>query len=350
MTVAAVLGNAGGDEIAHAGQAPETLSLAAELLAQACQFGHAARHQGAARVVAEIESVEDAGGDGDDVLDRAAELDAHDVGAAVGAEAGGQEVEILQRGGGELIARGQDDRGRNLTSHPLRRATDPTGRKRSRPWPPGSTSMTISDMRMRVFSSMPLMKLTHWRLATSSAVKSFCTELHTERSVWEGTMSDTTEVRSSAALEVGCDLDGLVQEHAGATCPLSSRVSRSLLAASIENSHSTTLRPLAARFWAIAMPPGTRTQDRDAIGVEPLGDSLFAEAGHGTLADVFRGLGALAAEAEFGSGTETLDVGAMLPDHEQAHDPGEEDKGGVAMPDEHAPSRPHQSLLAPVRM
>ena len=108
--VAGVFGEAGDDEVADAGEAEEGFGLAAEGDAEAGHFREAAGDEGGEGVVAESEAFGDAGGDGEDVLDGAAEFDAGDVVAGVGAEVGGGE-ELLECGG-DGVVRGADDGGR----------------------------------------------------------------------------------------------------------------------------------------------------------------------------------------------------------------------------------------------
>ena len=77
---------AGQDEIAHAGQAGERLEPSAEGDGELRHLVETARDQRRGRVRAEAEAFEDAGGDGDDVLQRAGQLDAGDVVRVVEAE------------------------------------------------------------------------------------------------------------------------------------------------------------------------------------------------------------------------------------------------------------------------
>ena len=86
VAVAALLAHAGGDQIAHAGEAGEGLQLAAHGDAEAGQLGEAAGDHRRLGVVADAEAVAHAGGDGDDVLQRPADLAADHVLVGVDAE------------------------------------------------------------------------------------------------------------------------------------------------------------------------------------------------------------------------------------------------------------------------
>ena len=77
--VARVLGEAGDDEVADAGEPGEGFLAAAESHAEAGHFRERAGDERGDGVVAEAEAVGHAGGDGIDVFDRAAEFDAGDV-------------------------------------------------------------------------------------------------------------------------------------------------------------------------------------------------------------------------------------------------------------------------------
>jgi hypothetical protein len=84
--VAAVAAGAGDDQVAHAAEAGEGCRLAVERGSETTDFDEAAGDQGGPGVVAEAESVADADGDGDDILERATDLNAGDVVAGVDAE------------------------------------------------------------------------------------------------------------------------------------------------------------------------------------------------------------------------------------------------------------------------
>ena len=92
--VARQVAGAGEHEVAEPREAHQRLAPAAERGGQAARLGEAARDQRRARVVAEAEAVARAGGDRQHVLHRAADFDAGDVVALVGA----QRVGAQQRG------------------------------------------------------------------------------------------------------------------------------------------------------------------------------------------------------------------------------------------------------------
>jgi hypothetical protein len=96
--VAAERAGAGEDEVADTGEAGEGFALAAAGDGEAGDFGDAAGDEGGGGVVAEADAGSDAGGDGDDVLEGSAELDADDVGGGVEAEGFGREL-LLNAGG-----------------------------------------------------------------------------------------------------------------------------------------------------------------------------------------------------------------------------------------------------------
>ena len=84
--VARVRALAGEHQVAEAGEAHQRPRLRPQRRAEPRHLGEPAGHEGGLRVVAELEAAGDAGGDGDDVLGRPAELDAHRIGRDVGAE------------------------------------------------------------------------------------------------------------------------------------------------------------------------------------------------------------------------------------------------------------------------
>ena len=86
--VARLRAGAGEHQIAEAGQAHQRLGAGAQRLAEAAEFGKGAGGQRGQRAGAELAPGDDAGGDGEHVLDRAADLDAGHVGLGIGAEAG----------------------------------------------------------------------------------------------------------------------------------------------------------------------------------------------------------------------------------------------------------------------
>jgi hypothetical protein len=75
-------------EVAEAGQAGKGLGPGAAGEAEAGHLGEAARDQGGAGVLAEPAPLDDSAGDGEDVLDGAADLGADDVVRQIGAEPG----------------------------------------------------------------------------------------------------------------------------------------------------------------------------------------------------------------------------------------------------------------------
>ena len=111
LAVAAQVAGAGQHQIAKAGQAGQRVALRAERHRQPRELGETARDQRGQRVVAEPEAFDDAGRDRDDVLQRAAKLDADDIAAAVEA----------QRRRPEVRHHGLDDRGRIAGRHQRRR-------------------------------------------------------------------------------------------------------------------------------------------------------------------------------------------------------------------------------------
>src|SRR5436190_13095535 len=84
--VAAQFRIAGASEIAEAAEARESFGSSADSDAEAANFDDAAGDEGGFGVVTEAEAVTRAGGDGDDVLERAAEFDAERIGVGVNAK------------------------------------------------------------------------------------------------------------------------------------------------------------------------------------------------------------------------------------------------------------------------
>src|SRR5208283_2867722 len=84
--VATVRADTGRDEVAQSTESEEGLAPRAHGQAQARDLRQAAREQGGLGVVAEAEPVAETGGDGDDILDGRADLDAGRVGARIDAE------------------------------------------------------------------------------------------------------------------------------------------------------------------------------------------------------------------------------------------------------------------------
>ena len=84
--VAAECGKASHGEVAEAAEAGEGFGLSAAGDAEAAHFGDAAGDESGFGIVAEAESIRDAGGDGHDIFEGTAEFDAEDVVAGVDAE------------------------------------------------------------------------------------------------------------------------------------------------------------------------------------------------------------------------------------------------------------------------
>ena len=84
--VAAQRAGAGEHQVAYAGEAGEGFAARAAGNSQARDLRDAARDEGGGGVVAQTHADGDAGGNGDHILERAAELDANDVGRSVEAE------------------------------------------------------------------------------------------------------------------------------------------------------------------------------------------------------------------------------------------------------------------------
>src|SRR6266540_4470695 len=102
---------AGKDEVAHTGKAGEGLEAPAEGDAEPGHLVQAARDQSGVSVRAEAEAFDNARGDGDDVLERAGELDAGDVVRAIEPEGAAAE-HPLRRLREVVVGRGDDGDGR----------------------------------------------------------------------------------------------------------------------------------------------------------------------------------------------------------------------------------------------
>ena len=102
---------AGHDQIAHAGQAGERLLAGAGSRSEACHLPQAAADEAGLGVVAEAEAVDPAGGQGDDVLRRRAELDADEIVVHVHAERG-RDHRVLQLDRELRVGARHDRRGR----------------------------------------------------------------------------------------------------------------------------------------------------------------------------------------------------------------------------------------------
>ena len=115
--VAAERAEARRHEVAHAGQPGERRGFAAHRHAEPGQLGETAGHHHRPRVVADAEALGDAAGDGDDVLQRPAELAADDVVVGVDAEQPARQHGLDRPGDGEVL--GGDDAGGGLAGHDL---------------------------------------------------------------------------------------------------------------------------------------------------------------------------------------------------------------------------------------
>ena len=96
--VAAERTGAGEHQIAHAGEAGEGFAARAAGHGEARDLGNAAGDEGGGGVVTEAHAGGDPGGDGDDVFERAAELDPDDIGGRVEAERFRGELLLDERG------------------------------------------------------------------------------------------------------------------------------------------------------------------------------------------------------------------------------------------------------------
>ena len=102
-TVAGERTGAGEDQIADAGESGEGFAAATAGDGEAGNFGDAAGHESGGGVVAKADTGGDTGGDGDDVLEGSAELDADDVGGGVEAECLGGEFGLDAGGDGRIV-------------------------------------------------------------------------------------------------------------------------------------------------------------------------------------------------------------------------------------------------------
>ncbi len=98
--VAGERSGAGEDEVADAGEAGESLAAASAGYGEAGHLGDAAGDEGGGGVVAEVEAVDYAGGEGDDILEGAAEFDSGDVIIGIEAERGRAELALDGEGYG----------------------------------------------------------------------------------------------------------------------------------------------------------------------------------------------------------------------------------------------------------
>ena len=154
--------------------------------AEARDLGEATRDERGARVVAEAEAVGDAGGDGHDVLDRAADLHADEVGAVVHAHPA-----AVHEGGGlareRRIARRERERARQPARdllgerRPGERAAARVGTERLlddlvRKEPAALLEALAQPNERRLLVDLPLcpaIQRPEWRRGTSSAARGF---------------------------------------------------------------------------------------------------------------------------------------------------------------------------------
>src|SRR5690606_37914257 len=110
--IPAVAGEAGEREVPEAAQAGERLGARAAGDAETAHLGLPAGDERRLRVVAEAEPVAHAGRDGDDILERAAELDTEAIRRTVHAELGAVKDRLHELRGGRIGGGGDDRRGR----------------------------------------------------------------------------------------------------------------------------------------------------------------------------------------------------------------------------------------------
>ena len=136
--VAAFGADAGGDQIAHTGQAAEGGFHGAHGDAQAGDFDEAARDEGGFGVVPRGQAIEDSGGDGDDIFGGAGQFGADHVSVGVDAEPLGGEsrldafgqVGVLgggDGGGGQIAGQFGGDVGAGQGGERQRRPTTSSG-------------------------------------------------------------------------------------------------------------------------------------------------------------------------------------------------------------------------------
>src|SRR6185437_834468 len=89
--IAAMWADASSDEIAQAGQSGEGLRLSSQGDAEACHLDEAARQQRRLGVIAQAQTIIDAGGDADDIFERPCQLDADRIEIGIDAEMLGAE-------------------------------------------------------------------------------------------------------------------------------------------------------------------------------------------------------------------------------------------------------------------
>ena len=94
VAVSAVGAEAGDHEVADAAEAVEGFPFAAEGDAEAHHFGEASGDEAGFGVIAHVEAIGDACGDGEDIFEGTAELNPRDVATGVGAEGGEGEQRV----------------------------------------------------------------------------------------------------------------------------------------------------------------------------------------------------------------------------------------------------------------
>ena len=154
--VARLLGVAGQHQVAQAGQAHQGLRLGAQRHGEAGHFGKPAGDQGGARVVAEPLAANDAAGDGQHVLDGAAELGADDVVRRIDPEGAGAERHRQASGARPSSAQA------SVTAVGSSRATSAAklGPVSTATGTSGSVCSTTSLSRAQVRCSIPLAQIT----------------------------------------------------------------------------------------------------------------------------------------------------------------------------------------------
>ena len=111
LTIAGKIAGTGQDQVAHAGQAHACFRPAAHLQTQSGEFSQTARDQGGAGIEAETKAIGDAGGNGNDVFDCAAQFDSDDIGAGIKPQF--RIVQFARDAAGEFgIGAGDGQRGR----------------------------------------------------------------------------------------------------------------------------------------------------------------------------------------------------------------------------------------------
>ena len=102
--VAGETARAGEDEVAKTGESGHGFGAASAGDDEAGHFGEAPGNEGRCGIVSEAQAVADAGGDGNDIFQRAAEFDADDIVIGVDAEAGDPKIPAGLCAGGWRLA------------------------------------------------------------------------------------------------------------------------------------------------------------------------------------------------------------------------------------------------------